>query len=270
MHHTNKTLSISILSGKGGVGKTNIALNTAYALHNAGHNLLLMDCDLGLANLDVLLGISPQHTLLDLLKSDAVPRQIVMKLEHNLDFLPAATGLPELVELDEDLQSVLLHKLIALCRPYHFLFLDLGAGINPTVLSFASMSVQKLVVITPEPTSLTDSYALIKIMSSRYDCKEFDVVVNMVDNQTEARKAFERLNGACLKFLGFGLTYLGSIRNDKAVHEAVRNQVPLVKQAPRSDAGHDIIGLAAKLHKTRHRLLSTLAGQPALSSLTRF
>ena len=150
----NTTLSISIVSGKGGVGKTNIALNLGFALHELGHSLALLDADLGLANLDVLLGISPQKNLQDLL-TGSIPEEVLVSLaEERFALLPSASGVAELVELDEDVQSILLDKLDTLFRQYEFVLLDLGAGISPTVLSFAAMPQERIVVITPDRKSV--------------------------------------------------------------------------------------------------------------------
>ena len=121
----NKTLSISILSGKGGVGKTNLALNLSYCLHNSGRHVLLMDCDLGLANVDVMLGISPERNLQDLLQPQYMSKDVVVPLEEpGFDFLPAASGVPELVEMDEDMQSVLFDKLTGVISQYDYLILS--------------------------------------------------------------------------------------------------------------------------------------------------
>lgn len=151
-----------MVSGKGGVGKTNIALNLGFALNEMGHTLVLLDADLGLANLDVLLGLSPEKNIQDLIAGEDAANVVVPLTENGFVFLPSASGVAELVEMDEDIQGVLLDKLDGLFHQYDFLILDLGAGISPTVLSFAAMPQERVVIITPEPTSLTDSYALSK------------------------------------------------------------------------------------------------------------
>lgn len=156
MNHNN-TLSLAIMSGKGGVGKTNIVLNLGYAMHEASMTSMLMDCDLGLANLDVLLGISPDRNLHDLLQTGVDAEDVLVSIEDGFDMLPATSGVPELVEMDEDLQDILFKKLISLAGEYDFLMLDLGAGISQTVLSLAALTQLRVVVVTPEPTSLTDS-----------------------------------------------------------------------------------------------------------------
>lgn len=163
----NNTLSLSVMSGKGGVGKTNIILNLGYALHLENMTAMLMDCDLGLANLDVLLGISPERNLHDLLQNGVDAEDVLVCIEKGFDMLPATSGIPELVEMDEDLQDILFKKLISLAGEYDYLMLDLGAGISNTVLSFATLTQLRIVIVTPEPTSLTDSYAMIKVLVTR-------------------------------------------------------------------------------------------------------
>jgi flagellar biosynthesis protein FlhG len=261
----NTTMSISIVSGKGGVGKTNISLNLGYALSQIDHSVLIMDADLGLANMDVLLGISPQKNIQDIITQDVSPEDVVVSInDQGLDLLPAASGIADLVELDEDLQSLLLQKLHPLFKGYDYLLLDLGAGISPTVLSFASMSQERLIVLTPEPTSLTDSYALIKILAAEYGIKNFQVIVNMAGSQKEAGKTFDRLFAACDHFLNIKIQYLGMVRHDPAMTESVRKQKPLLKWAPQSPAAQDIIALARSLHKQRAALSHLIAKSPIL------
>lgn len=259
MHNANQTLSLAVLSGKGGVGKTNLALNLGYALHAAGHSLLLMDCDLGL---------SPDKNLQDLLREGVRPRDVVLGLEPGgLDILPAASGVPELVEMDEDMQGLLFQRLTDLVGRYHFLVLDLGAGINRTVLSFAQAARHRLVVVTPEPTSLTDGYAVIKVLASQHGVRDFWVVVNQAADAREARQTFKRLDMACKNFLNLELTDLGHVQMDPTVVEAVRNQTPLFKFAPKCPAGRDIFSLAVKIEKYRADSLKELAGAPVLGPL---
>jgi flagellar biosynthesis protein FlhG len=258
-------MSISIVSGKGGVGKTNISLNLGYALSQIDHSVLIMDADLGLANMDVLLGISPPKNIQDIITQDVSPEDVVVPINDlGLDLLPAASGIADLVELDEDVQSLLLHKLHTLFQRYDYLLLDLGAGISPTVLSFASMSQERLVILTPEPTSLTDSYALIKILAAEYGIKNFQIIVNMAGSQQEAKQTFNRLYAACEHFLSIKLQYLGLVRHDKTVTESVRKQEPLIKWAPNSPAAQDIIALANSLHKQRAALSHLIAKSPIL------
>ncbi len=266
MQNPNKTLSVSVMSGKGGVGKTNISLSLGYALHKTGNSLLLLDCDLGLANLDVLLGISPDRNLQDMLRPEIKSSDVVVSIETGgFDFLPAASGVPELVEMDEDMQDLLFRKMVQLIGNYNFLILDLGAGINKTVLSFAAMTQMRVVVVTPEPTSLTDSYALMKVLKQQHGVDDFLVLVNQASPQ-EAKQTFERLSAACQKFLGITIRSLGSIRADRNVVEAVRRQTPLMKYAPNTEASKDISAIAAKLERFRKDNLELIAATPPLKN----
>lgn len=267
MINTNQTISLSVMSGKGGVGKTNLALNLGYALYQAGMKLVLMDCDLGLANLDVLLGLSPDRNLQDLLQSNVHTADVLVPIEPDgLDILPAASGVPELVEMDEDLQEVLFDKLVELVGGYDFLLLDLGAGISNTVLSFAAVSQMRMVIVTPEPTSMTDSYALMKVLSTQHGVRDFLVVVNQAADAKEARVTFERLQAACRNFLGIEIMNLGYVRQDPAVVDAVRHQVPVLKHAPECPASKDIKALAAKFLKYRADNLASISARPVLKS----
>lgn len=260
-------MSLAIVSGKGGVGKTNLSLNLGYALSRLDHSTLIMDADLGLANMDVLLGIAPTTNIQDIIARDLPPEDVAVAINQlGLDLLPAASGIAELVELDEDLQSLLFHKLTPFFADYDYLLFDLGAGISPTVLSFAAMTQERLVVITPEPTSLTDSYALIKILAAEHGVKTFQVIVNMAASSKEARQAFDRLHAACDHFLNIKLQYLGLVRHDKTVTESVRKQEPLLQWAPNSPAAQDIISLATLLHKQRMALAHLIAKTPVLQT----
>ncbi|MFW6235710.1 MAG: MinD/ParA family protein [Desulfovibrionales bacterium] len=266
MIRENQTVSISILSGKGGVGKTNLALNLSYALYNMGRSLMIMDCDLGLANLDVLLGVSPDLNLQDLLRAEINAKNVLYPIEpRGFDFLPAASGVPELVEMDEDIRAHLLQKLNSMFRNYNYLMLDLGAGISSTVLSFAAMTRKRIIVLTPEPTSLTDSYALIKVLATKHDIRDFLLVVNQVSSQEELKQTTTRITNACEKFLDIRPVLLGHIRHDPMVTQSVRRQVPLLKFAPRCKASLDIIELARKIDALRQQMLPQIVAEHVLN-----
>ncbi len=264
MTEANTTLSIAVASGKGGVGKTNLALNLCFALHELGGSLVLLDADLGLANLDVLLGLSPEKNLQDLLGDDSAQSVLLPLAGERLVLLPSASGVAELVEMDEDVQSLLLGKLDALFRQYDFLVLDLGAGISPTVLSFAAMPQER---ITPEPTSLTDSYALIKVLCTQHQIKNFQIIVNMAESDKEGKNAFNRLAQACDHFLNLPISLLGVVHRDPMVTESVRHQVPLLKFAPTCQAAKDIREIAKTIMDRRARLKDLIARTPILKPL---
>ena len=266
MDEYNKTFSISVASGKGGVGKTNLALNLGFALHELGQSLVLLDADLGLANLDVLLGLSPEKNIQDLLGNTSAESVVVPLASEGFVFLPSASGVAELVDLDEDVQSLLLNKLDALFREYDYLIMDLGAGISPTVLSFAAMTQERIVVITPEPTSLTDSYALIKVLCTQHRIRNFQVIVNMAESDKEAMTSFTRLSQACERFLELPISLLGVVHRDPMVTESVRHQVPLLKFSPHSQASRDIRAIARKIMERRAKLRHLIGRSPILKS----
>jgi flagellar biosynthesis protein FlhG len=264
----NATLSVAILSGKGGVGKSNLTLNLSYALFRAGHRVLLMDFDVGLANVDVLLGLSPEKNLQDLFRPEVSAAEVMLPVEPGgFDFLPAASGVPELLEMDDDMREVLFQKLNGVFGGYDYLMLDLGAGISPTVLSVAAMSQMRVLVVTPEPTSLTDSYAVIKVLHTQYGISDFHVLVNQVERVSDTQATFARLSAACSHFLGFEPQLIGGVRHDQALPDAVRRQIPLLRHAPKSPAALDIVSGAVRLHRVRQQRHDELLGAPVLGKI---
>jgi flagellar biosynthesis protein FlhG len=265
---SGKTLSIAIMSGKGGVGKTNLTLNLGYALHQRKHAVLLMDCDLGLANLDVLLGITPEGNMQDLLLGSAGIRGIIHPIAPDgFDILPAASGVPELAEMTDDMRQVLLDRLMPELGGYDYVLMDTGAGISETVQTMAAMAALRIVVITPEPTSLTDSYALIKVLQARCGIREFLILVNQTESEKETQHAFSRLSMACKKFLQIEPTFLAAVRNDKALIDAVRRQQALLVCNPECPAARDIRIAAEKVQKIRHSMMEWMRTHPILRSL---
>ncbi len=211
----SKNIGISILSGKGGVGKTNIALNLGYVLQSLEQKVVILDCDLGLANLNILLGLEPRKNIQDVLLGDSKPEEILIPVEERLDIIASTSGVLDILDLEEDIQFMVEEKLQPLLSTYDFILLDLGAGIGASTLAFASSTPLRIIVITPEPTSLTDSYAVIKILKNNYGLKNFFIVVNSVNSEQEAKLSFQRLNTACENFLGVSLFYLGCIHYDE-------------------------------------------------------
>jgi len=260
----NSTLSVAILSGKGGVGKTNITLNLAYALYQAGFKALLMDCDMGLANLDVLLGITPEGNIQNALLGDRTLEEVLFPVEPGLDVLPAASGVPEMNDLKPELRDLLLERLKPVLGRYDYLFMDLGAGISETVQTFAALAATRIVIITPEPTSLTDSYALLKVLNNRFGLRDFMILVNQATSAREAQGAFEKLHGACRHFLHFEPVLLGHTRFDKKLPEAVCRQQSLLRYAPGCPAAQDFQALATRLQKIRLSMVDWLAQREVL------
>ena len=267
------TLSISILSGKGGVGKSNIALNTAYGLNSLGNSVLLMDCDMGLANMDVLLGIAPQMHIQDIFLEGCAPEEVLVPImpasscaARGFDLLPANSGMALFTDLDEDARDILRERINPLAREYDFLLLDIGAGISPTALELGAMTDVRIVVVTPEPTSLTDSYALMKILSTYHKKKDFHILVNQVESQAESMRTFNRLAMVCQRFLDFSPSFLGCIHMDRAVGGAVCCQKPLLQVAPQSPAARDCMDIVAAIRHI-HIQRSGTPGQEPLNNV---
>ena len=261
----NSTLSVAILSGKGGVGKTNISLNMAYGLYQLGFKPLLMDCDMGLANLDVLLGITPEANLQDTLMGKANLADVLYHLEPNgFDVLPAASGVPELNDLKPEMRNILIDKLEPMLASYDFVFMDLGAGISENVQTFAAMSAMRIIIITPEPTSLTDGYALIKVLNNRFGMRDFMILVNEATSTKEAQVTFSRLKTACTHFLRIEPVYLGFVHRDAKLPEAVCRQKPLLIYAPTCQASRDILSHSEKLQKLRLSMIDWLSQRTIL------
>ncbi len=264
----NSCLSIAIMSGKGGVGKSNLALNLGYALAKQDFSTLLMDCDLGLANLDVLLGASPEHNLQDVINNTIEARQVLVPIieegNKKLSLLPSASGIPELADLSYEKQIEMLHTLSPLFDDYKMLLLDLGAGVHETVQYFAAMAAIRLIILTPEPTSLTDAYALVKVLKTKLHVNEFLVVVNQAESAKEAGQVFERLATACDHFLKVKPVYLGAVSYDTKLQEAVIRQAPFMHLFPESTASKDVNSLAAKLTKIYASMEKKIADKDVL------
>lgn len=250
-----KTFSIAVVSGKGGVGKTNISLNLAYALFRAKQKVLLMDCDIGLANLDVLLGIAPKISVEQVMQNEAAFADAAVAVEPGgFSLLPASSGVDFLGDAVSSLRDSFLGQLNDFASDYDYLILDVGAGITDAVQSFASRAAMRVVVITPEPTSLTDAYALIKVLSAQHGIKNFHALVNQTETPREEKASFTRLAAACERFLGITVQSLGGIKFDPAMTDAVRRQQPLLKFAPSSPAGKDLVAAAARIHTLKDKL----------------
>ncbi len=237
----NYPVVFSVSSGKGGVGKTNISVNLAYSLSKKGYNTVLLDADLGLGNVDVLLGLAPKYNLFHLFFKQMELDQILLDTKYNFRILPAASGVSEMLTLSSGQKLELLEAMDVLEDEVDFFLVDTGAGINENVLYF-NMAVQnRIIVVSPEPTSLTDAYALIKVLHVQHGVGHFKILVNFVQDSKEAKQVFSKLYTACDYFLNeVSLDWLGYIPQDDAVPSAVIDQVPFCESAPDSLATKNI------------------------------
>lgn len=247
---------ISVTSGKGGVGKTSVVANLALALGQMGQRVLVLDADLGLANLDVMLGLNPRYTIDHLLRGEKRLEEILVPGPGGFQLLPAASGIPELTELDNTQRLLLLDELDALKDRFDVLLIDTGAGISSNVMYFNYAATEKIVLVTNEPTSLTDAYALIKVLTSRYQQKRFKVLINAARNAEEANRIYRHLSLVVDQFLGSpSLDYLGWIPFDRQMPAAVRKQKTVIEQFPKAEASRHILDLAKALMANRDGLL---------------
>ncbi len=241
-------LVISVTSGKGGVGKTNLSVNLAVELAKKGKRVVLLDADLGLANVDVLLGLTPPRNLFHLFHEDVTIQDILFPTPYGFSILPASSGLSEMLALDTGQKLELLEALDVLEEEVDYLIVDTGAGINDNVLYFNLAAQERLVVLTPEPTSLTDAYALIKVLKSTHGVEHFKVIVNMAHDKSAGKMAFSRLYQACEHFLsGVSLDLVGIIPRDTQVRQSVVQQLPFSIHAPESGVAEAVHNLATDI-----------------------
>ncbi len=242
MNHLTRVISFT--SGKGGVGKTNLVVNLGVALAEKGHTVLLLDADLGLANVDVLLGIQPKYTLHEVLSGEKSLTEVMVDGPAGVSIIPAASGVEVLRGLSSEQRLLLLEAVENIAYSFDYLLIDTGAGIGGDVMYFNSAATEIVCCITNEPTSLTDAYALIKVLSKNYCEKSLAIVVNEVNSEREARETFSRLARSVARFLQVELRYLGWVPVDPAVPAAVREQRALVQIFPSSLAARAMTHLA--------------------------
>jgi flagellar biosynthesis protein FlhG len=241
--------AIAVTSGKGGVGKSNIAVNLAAALGTRGLKVCLIDGDLGLANADILCNLSPRLTLEHVMTGRCRLADVMLPAPGGFRLIPGASGVARLADLGHESRHTLLQQLMALEHVADVLIIDCGAGINANVVGFAAAANTVIVTTTPEPTSLTDGYAMVKLLltQSASHHNRVEVVVNMVESEREAAAVFHRLERVSQTFLKQAPQYGGAIPQDDEVVQAVRARIPFVLCAPDSPAARAIHRLADKL-----------------------
>lgn len=241
------TRVLAITSGKGGVGKTNIAANLTYLLATQGKQALLLDADVGLANVDVILGITPQYNLCHILRGEKNIDETIVKGPGGMMILPAASGIQEMTDLSRGQKLTLLDTLDGFEKQLDFMVIDTGAGIAGNVIYFNMCADEIIVVVSPEPTSLTDAYALIKVLYQRQAVRRFMILVNMVRDGREAKAVHQRLSNAVDHFLNLTVEYLGFIPFDENVRRSVKEQRLIVELFPTSAASRHIIDITQKI-----------------------
>ncbi len=239
---------ISVSSGKGGVGKTNVVLNTAIALRDMGKRVLILDADMGLANIDVMLGIAPKYNIAHVLSGQKGIREVVVQGPKGIIILPASSGTTELLNMGESEKLFLLEEMEEFGDEIDVMLIDNSAGISDNVLYFNIAAGHRVVVVTSEPTSITDAYALIKILVTRHKIKDFSLLVNQVRDMQEGQRVFKQLARVTDRFLGaLSLDYLGCIFKDENVSKAICQQQALIEIYPESEASRAIREVASRI-----------------------
>ncbi len=238
---------VAVTSGKGGVGKTNIAVNLGVALARQGRHTALLDADMGLANVDILLGLQPRFNLSHVIAGDKRLDEILVAGPEGLRIVPAASGIQQMAELSPVEQAGLIRAFSELRLPLEVLLVDTAAGISTTVVNFARACQEIVVVVCDEPTSLTDAYAFIKLLYRDYGLYQFQVLCNQVRSAEQGRQLFEKLYRVTDRYLDVALRYLGAVPYDDAVRKAVQQQRPFVTAFPGSSAARAIQELARKI-----------------------
>jgi len=247
---SHRTRTIAVCSGKGGVGKSNIALNLAILMSAGGRRVALVDADLALANLDVLMDLDVRNNLSHVIAGSKSIEDVIVDLPTGVQFVPGASGLTKLASLSQFDRARLLETLTALEDDNEIIVIDTGAGIGPDVLQFASSADNALVVTAPEPTAITDAYALVKALL-RHDYRgQVGLLVNFVSGRQEARSTYQRISSVAKQFLGATVLDAGYVVIDPKLREAVRRREPFVLAQPRCPASRCLAAVATKLAGT--------------------
>jgi flagellar biosynthesis protein FlhG len=237
---------IAITSGKGGVGKTNVVVNIGAALARRNMKLAILDADYGLGNIDILLGIEPEQDISDLLKDIASLEEIIISKNEML-IIPASSGVQSLTQLTEYQEILLYKELKKLEKMVELLIIDTAAGISDNVISLLLAADEVYLVISPENTSIVDAYAVVKVVTELDAFKSISVIANMVADEDEGSEVFLKISRAVKKFLNKELHYLGYIKKDNHVLEAIKFQQPVVEKYPNSPAAKDYQRLSQKI-----------------------
>lgn len=242
------TRVISVTSGKGGVGKTNIVGNLAVSFRRLGKSVLVLDGDLGLANIDIIFKLNPSYNIKHVINGEKSISEVIVEGPEQISVIPAGSGIQDLVQLTQGQKLNLLNEFDALEEKYDIFLIDTSAGISSNVIYFNIAADERIVVATAEPTSITDAYALIKVMYTKYGVHTFKLLINMVENEQDAKNVYENLSNAIVRFLkGISLEYIGYIPKDCNLEKAVKKQSTVIRKYPQSASSKSFMDLAKRL-----------------------
>ncbi|MBZ9635970.1 MinD/ParA family protein [Clostridium sp. FP1] len=242
----SKPRIITVTSGKGGVGKSNIVVNLSIALQNMGRKVMIFDADIGMGNDDIIMGCASRYNVFDVINNGKEIEDVVINGPFGVKLLPGGSSLMKVEDLTEIQRNTFLNKLTALTG-LDYIIMDTGAGVNKSVLGFIACCEDLIIVTTPEPTSLTDAYSLLKAVKHFKIKDSAKVIVNRSLDNNEANMTFNKFNNAVTKFLDMKLEYLGKISEDKKLAYAVRAQQPVILSYPSSESARDINSIASKI-----------------------
>ncbi|WP_199744212.1 MinD/ParA family protein [Legionella sp. km772] len=257
LSRTKPVKVIAVTAGKGGVGKSNVSVNLAVALAQLNQNVMLLDADLGLANVDIMLGLHTKYNLSHVVQGVCDLSDVILQGPNGVRVIPAASGTEFMTQLSHAEHAGIIDAFNELTDDLDYLIIDTAAGISDTVLSFTRSSQELIVVVCDEPTSLTDAYALIKVMSKRYEWTNFHVLANMVRNLKDGRDLFNKLFRVSEQFLDVQLNYLGAVPFDEHVHKAVKKQKPVLMAYPDSNASSSFREIADSVGRLPFKPLLT-------------
>ncbi|MGM0470707.1 MAG: MinD/ParA family protein [Bacillota bacterium] len=236
----NLTKIYAVTSGKGGVGKTNLVVNLSLALQQEGYQVGIIDADLGMANVDVVLGLTPQYNLGHVMRRQQRMEDIIIENAQGIELIPGASGLDSLANLSKEQLEYLIKEWKVLEDRYDIILIDTGAGVSQAVVDFVLAADEVIVVSTPEPTSVTDAYGVIKVLANYKENVKINLVINQTDSQREGKQIADRIRNVVSDFLELEVQVLGSIPYDRSVSKAVKNQQPFILEFTQSQAAESI------------------------------
>ncbi len=242
-----RTRTISVTSGKGGVGKSTLVSNLALSLSELGNRVLILDGDLGMANIDVMFGLRTIHTVEHVLTGEKTLKEIIVEVAPNVFLIPGGSGVYGLQQIDTYQKKMLLDQVSELEHPFDFMLIDTASGIDDNVLYLNSAAQETVVVVTPDPASLTDAYALVKVLHKKFGESRFSVIANMVQDEREALSVFRRLSDVSQRFLCISLDYKGFIPTDGSLRAATKSQQLIFNSNPKAPSSYAIKMLGEKL-----------------------